>query len=150
MSRSRYLRWTFTVGLFVLLVALPCRSQSLWDLAKENRGLLKISTLFTAQNVRDLLSGDEGINSVIDWCKKTGVTHVFIESYRDGYTAERKTLEYARDRFKAEGFEISGCITPTGIGKRSTGWNGISCYTNQHRSSSKKSSSTQHLCSMRL
>jgi len=131
MTNLRYLRYSFTVGLLVLLMALPCRSQSLWDLANENKGLLKISTLFTAQNVRDLLSTDEGINSTIDWCKKTAVTHAFIESYRDGYTAERKTLEYARDRFKAEGFEVSGCITTTGIGKRSTGWNGISCYTDQ-------------------
>lgn len=130
MIRFRYVN-IVTTGVLTLLIALPCRSQPLWDLAKENRDVLKISTLFTAQNVRDLLSSDEGTKSAIDWCKKTGVTHVFIESYRDGYTAERKTLEYARDRFKAEGFEVSGCITTTGIGKRSTGWNGISCYTDQ-------------------
>ena len=131
MIKSRQFRYTVVTGSLVLLMALPCRSQPLWDLAKGNRKVLKISTLFTAQNVRDLLSSDEGTKSAIDWCKKTGVTHVFIESYRDGYTAERKTLEYARDRFKAEGFEVSGCITTTGIGKRSTGWNGISCYTDQ-------------------
>ena len=117
MIRFRYVN-IVTTGVLMLLIALPCRSQPLWDLAKENRKVLKISTLFTAQNVRDLLSSDEGTKSAIDWCKKTGVTHVFIESYRDGYTAERKTLEYARDRFKAEGFEVSGCITTTGIGKR--------------------------------
>jgi hypothetical protein len=131
MIKSRQFRYTVVTGSLVLLMALPCRSQSLWDLAKENREILKISTLFTAQNVREHLSSNEGINSAIDWCKKTAVTHVFIESYRDGYTAERKTLEHARDRFKAEGFEVSGCITTTGIGKRSTGWNGISCYTDQ-------------------
>jgi hypothetical protein len=131
MIRKGYLSFTTAIGLLVLSMALPCRSQSLWDLAKENREILKISTLFTAQNVRDHLSTDQGINSAIDWCKKTAITHVFIESYRDGYTAERKTLEHARDRFKTEGFEVSGCITTTGIGKRSTGWNGISCYTNQ-------------------
>jgi hypothetical protein len=131
MIRKGYLSFTTAIGLLSLSIVLPCQAQSLWDLAKENRELLKISTLFTAQNVREHLSTDQGINSAIDWCKKTGVTHVFIESYRDGYTAERKTLEHARDRFKTEGFEVSGCITTTGIGKRSTGWNGISCYTNQ-------------------
>jgi hypothetical protein len=100
-------------------------------LAKENRELLKISTLFTAQNVRDYLSGEEGISDAIAWCKKTGVTHVFIETYRDNYTAERKTLENAKAKFQAEGFEVSGCVTTTRIGKSSKGWNGISCYTSK-------------------
>jgi len=129
--KSRHLLYTITTVLLVLLMALRCQSQSLWDLANDNKKLLKIATLFTAQNVRDYLESSEGINSAIDWCKKTGVTHVFIESYRDEYTAERKALESARDRFKAEGFEVSGCVTTTGIGKRSTGWRPISCYTNQ-------------------
>jgi hypothetical protein len=100
-----------------------------WDLANQNRGLLKIATLFTAQDVRSYLSSDEGINGAIDWCKKTGVTHVFIETFRDGYTAERDTLERAKSRFKSEGFEVSGCITPTRVGKISTGWGAVGCYT---------------------
>ena len=112
-------------------MTLRCQSQSLWDLANEKKGLLKISTLFTAQNVRDYLSTNDGINDAMGWCKKTGVTHVFIETYRDRYTAERKTLEHARDRFAAEGFEVSGCVTTTRIGKISTGWKVISCYTNE-------------------
>lgn len=118
------------VGL-VLLMALRCQSQSLWDLANEKKGLLKIATLFTAQNVRDHLGTEEGINKAIDWCRKTGVTHVFIETFRSRYTAERKTLERAKSRFKAEGFEVSGCVTTTQVGKISTGWNLISCYTNK-------------------
>jgi hypothetical protein len=131
MIKPKHSKHLYITGLLLLLISVNCQGQSLWDLAKENRELLKISTLFAAQNVRDLLSTDESINNAIDWCKKTAVTHAFIESYRDGYTAERKTLEHARDRFKAEGFEVSGCITTTGIGKKSTGWNGISCYTDQ-------------------
>jgi len=129
MIKSRCSGYLVVIGLFILSSPFRCQSQTLWDLAKQNRGLLKIGTLFTAQNVREHLSGDQGINSAMDWCKKTGVTHVFIESYRDGYTADRKTLENARDTFKKEGFEVSGCITTTGIGKTSTGWRGISCYT---------------------
>ena len=108
-----------------------CQSKSLWDLANENKDLLRISTLFTAQNVRDHLSTDEGINKAIDWCKKTGVTHVFIESYRGRYTADRKVLQHAKSRFTAEGFEVSGCVTTTGIGKISTGWGRVSCYTDE-------------------
>ncbi|MHC4743769.1 MAG: hypothetical protein ACYS8Z_17780, partial [Planctomycetota bacterium] len=107
------------------------KGESLWDLAKSERDLLKISTLFTAQNVRDYLGNEGGMNNAIQWCRDTGVTHVFIETFRDNYTAERKTLESARDRFEAEGFEVSGCVTPTRVGKISTGWNVISCYTNR-------------------
>jgi hypothetical protein len=129
MSRRRFPGYFVVIGLFILSSAFRSQSQTLWDLAKQNRRLLKIATLFTAQNVRDLLGNKQGMNNAIDWCKKTGVTHVFIESYRDGYTADRKTLENARDRFKNEGFEVSGCVTTTGIGKTSTGWRAVSCYT---------------------
>jgi hypothetical protein len=131
MIKSRRLKYTIVAGLLILAIAVRCQAQSLWDLANENRGLLKISTLFTAQNMRDLLSTDEGINKAIDWCKKIGVTHVFIETYRDRYTAERKVLEHAKSRFTAEGFEVSGCVTTTRIGKISTNWKVISCYTNE-------------------
>lgn len=114
-----------------LLINLICQSQSLWDLTNENKDILKISTLFTAQNVRDYLSTEEGINNAIDWCKRTGVTHVFIESYRSGYTAEREALENAKSKFMEEEFEVSGCVTTTKIGKTSTGWDLISCYTDE-------------------
>ncbi len=129
MIKSRALNYT-VVGL-MLLMALRCQSQPLWDLANENKGLLKIATLFTAQNVRDHLGSEQGISRATDWCKKTGVTHVFIETFRSRYTAERSTLERAKSRFEAEGLEVSGCVTTTQVGKLSTGWNLISCYTNK-------------------
>jgi hypothetical protein len=110
---------------------LRCHSQPLWELARQNTELLKIATLFTAQNVREHLSSNEGINDAIDWCKKTGVTHVFIETFRNGYTAERDVLENAKSKFSSKGFEVSGCVTTTRIAKISTGWNVISCYTNK-------------------
>ncbi|MGB9596249.1 MAG: hypothetical protein ACPL7B_08210, partial [Candidatus Poribacteria bacterium] len=102
---------------------------ALWELANENKSLHRFATLFTAQNVRDLLSTDEGLKNAIDWCKKTAVTHAFVESYRDGYTAERSALEKAKKTFLDAGIDVSGCVTTTLIGKRSTGWNGISCWT---------------------
>jgi len=114
MIKSGSLKYT-VVGL-MLLISLRCQSQSLWDLANENKGFLKIATLFTAQNVRDHLSTEKGINKAIDWCKKTGVTHVFIETFRSRYTAERSTLERAQSRFETEGFEVSGCVTTTQVG----------------------------------
>ena len=36
------------------------------------------STLFTAQDVREHLSTDDGTSAAIDWCKKTSVTKVYI------------------------------------------------------------------------
>jgi hypothetical protein len=100
-------------------------------LANQKKDLLRISTLFTAQNVRDHLPDEEGLNKAIAWCKNTGVTHVFIETFRSNYTAERNVLVRAKVRFIAEGFDVSGCVTTTKVGKISTGWNLISCYTNE-------------------
>jgi len=125
--------WIFRCAIVAVVFSAVsgARCESLWETAKENSELLKISTLFTAQNVRDYLGNKGGANDAIKWCRDTGVTHVFIESFRDGYTAERKTLENAKKRFEREGFEVSGCVTTTRMGKLSTGWNVISCYTNK-------------------
>ncbi|MHC4119182.1 MAG: hypothetical protein ACYSWO_16940 [Planctomycetota bacterium] len=128
---KNYRRLKYVVIGLVLSTVLPCRSQTLWELANSNKDLLRISTLFTAQNVRDHLSDEQGMNKAIDWCKRTGVTHVFIETFRSNYTAEREALQGAKSRFEAEGFDVSGCVTTTIVGKRSTGWNLISCYTNE-------------------
>ena len=129
MTGARDLKYSVLVT--VILAALPCRAQSLWKLANQNKDLLRISTLFTAQNVRDHLSDEQGMNKAVDWCKKTGVTHVFIETFRSNYTAKREALQRAKSRFKEEGFDVSGCVTTTIVGKKSTGWNLISCYTNE-------------------
>jgi hypothetical protein len=115
----------------ILATVSDVQAQSLWDLANRNKDALRVATLFSAQDVRDRLSADKGIDDAIDWCKRTGVTHAFIESFRDGYTAERKALEHARDRFRAAGFDVSGCVTPTKVGKDSTGWTNIACYTDE-------------------
>jgi len=101
------------------------------DLARQYRDTHRFSTLITAQNVRDLLSSDEGIRSAVEWCRKTAVTRVYVESFRDGYQAESAALRKARERLEAAGLEVSGCVTTTGVGRRSTGWNVISCYTDR-------------------
>jgi hypothetical protein len=104
-------------------------SQPLWNLARAHASTHAFSTLFTAHDVRKHLSSDDGISQAIEWCKRSAVTHVYIETFRDGYMAERAALEKSRDRFRNEGFDVSGCVTPTQIGKKSNRWNIIACYT---------------------
>lgn len=107
----------------------PAAGESLWQLAKAKQNIHRFSTLITAQQVRDLLGTDDGIEAAITWCKSTGVTKVYIETFRSDYLAPRETLQTAKQRFLAAGFDVSGCVTTTIVGKKSTGWNIISCYT---------------------
>jgi len=123
------------VGVFGLLHAAeqpkPAEQANLWDLAKSKRDVHRFSTLVTSQQVRDHLSTEKGIDAAIDWCKKTAVTKVYVEVFRDGYQAQREPLRQARERFQAAEIEVSGCVTTTQVGKRSTGWRPISCYTDR-------------------
>lgn len=120
----------------ILLMALMCpsqtsQSQSLWDLANENKELLKFSTLIFRPE--EHLSTDEGINDAVVWCKKTGVTHIFIGTWDVGrYTAEREVLEHAGSKFKAEGFEVGALVVTKRIGKTPPiGDKRLCCYTNK-------------------
>jgi hypothetical protein len=116
----------FIVVSFITLAQEPPK---LWELARQNAGVHRFSTLFTAQQVRDHLTPPDKLQAAVDWCKATGVTKVYIESFRDGYQAERGALANARDRFRKEGFEVSGCVTTTRVLKNSTGWKSIPCFT---------------------
>jgi len=89
----------------------------------------RFSTLFTAQDVRDQLDRAEGRDAAIRWCRETGVSKVYLEVFRDGYRADRAALLQANEHFLAAGFVVHGCVTPTQVGKPSTGWRPISCYT---------------------
>jgi hypothetical protein len=105
-------------------------SESLWDLARRQAGTHRFSTLFTAQDVRDRLNTEAGLNAAVDWCKRTGVTKVYVECFRDGYQVPRALITNAMAQLRAAGLEVSGCVTTTRVGKSSTGWkNTISCYT---------------------
>jgi hypothetical protein len=129
------LRRLTRIALFTALTlfySVSAWSQPLWDAAKKNKDVLRISTLFTAQDVRDHLSSPEGLDKAVKWCKETGLTRVFIETFRGPYRAEREALEGARDRFLKEGFDVAGCITPVHIGKGTVGgWGLVSCYTSE-------------------
>ncbi len=132
-SRARHgLFRCLVLGALAALLPLASRAsaQDLWNLARQPGQAHHFSTVFTAQDVRDYLSSEEGLQQAIDWCKQTGVTKVYIECFRGGYQAQRAALENAKKRFLAEGFKVSGCVTTTKVGKPSTGWSSeISCYT---------------------
>src|SRR6266496_5160302 len=55
---------------------------NLWELANGSATTHRFSTLFTAHDVRNHLSVDQGIGAAIDWCKSTAVTKVYLESFR--------------------------------------------------------------------
>ncbi len=115
-----------------LLNSADAGSQSLWETANKNKDVLKISTLFIAQDVRDFLSTPEGLDNAVRWCRETGITRVFIESFRGGYYADRDAMVRARDRFLKEGFDVAGCVTTVNVGKNGVGgWGATACYTNK-------------------
>jgi hypothetical protein len=110
--------------------AAPEPAPALWTAAQQSADIHRFSTLFTAQCVQSYLSSEADIAESIRWCQASGVTKVYMEEYRDGYQAERQTLAQARDRFRAAGFLVSGCVTTTLLGKPSDHWSShISCYT---------------------
>ena len=127
------IRKHFLLACLAGFLAIPSHAETnLWQLAKDAAPVHRFATLFTAQDVLHCLSTDSEIDVAMDWCKTSGITHVFLEEYRDGYKAERETLQRARDRFQAAGFLVSGCVTTTLVGKPSTGWGPeVGCYTDQ-------------------
>lgn len=120
----------FIILLIPILHSKAQQSDTLWHMANSNKNLLRVSVIFTVRDVGSYLSSEEGLQDAINWCKKTGITRVFIESYRRNY-AEREVLENARDRFRHAGIEASGAVMPSGIGRKSTGWGLVSCYTDR-------------------
>jgi hypothetical protein len=128
----RWLVIAFLLGLARIQAApAPEPAPELWTLAQQSADIHRFSTLFDVQGVHRYLSSEADIAEAIRWCKASGVTKVYLEEYRNGQQAERQTLMRARDRFRAAGFLVSGCVTTTGIGKPSEGgsWTSLSCFT---------------------
>jgi hypothetical protein len=105
--------------LLVLLAGVPLARATQWE------------TLFTAQDVRDRLATPAGREQALGFCRRMGISKVYIEVFRDGYQADAATLTTARDFFRHAGLQVSGCVTTTGLGKPSTGWKVAACYTNR-------------------
>ena len=106
-------------------------ADDLWRLAMSKRSVHRYSTLITAQDVRDRLGTEQGIESAIAWCRKTGVTKAYVEEFRDGYQADRQTIERAAKALRAAGIQVSGCITTTHVGKPSNRWDELCCFTDR-------------------
>ncbi len=81
--------------------------------------------------MRDHLATPEGRAEALEFCRRLGLSKVYVEAFRDNYQADEETLKTARDFFRQNGFKVSGCVTTTQLGKRSTGWNIVACYTNR-------------------
>jgi hypothetical protein len=111
------------------LLALPLAAEDIWSLARERRQDHVFSTLFEAETVTKMLASDADIDRAMDWCRKSAVTRVFIESFRNGHQVARPILEHAKERFLAAGFAVSSGVTTLGLGRRSTGWKLITCFT---------------------
>ena len=75
-----------------LIASVAAAAQDLWQLAKSKRQIHQFSAVFTAQDVRDRLSDDAGIAAAIDWCRATGVTKVYLETFRNGCQADSAVL----------------------------------------------------------
>ena len=107
------------VLLLMLLTCAPVARATQWE------------TLFTAQDVRDRLATPAGRDQALAFCRRMGISKVYIEVFRDGYQADAATLKASRDFFRDAGLQVSGCVTTTGLGKPSTGWKVAACYTNR-------------------
>lgn len=129
-QKKSQFRYLLTIALIALAgIVSASEPVNLWETAQTNSSILRFSTLFTAQDVRDQLAKPEGLDKAIRWCKETAVTHVYLESFRDGYTADRNVLLNAKKRFQDENILASGCITTTGLGRKSVnGWE-FPCFT---------------------
>ena len=104
---SFFLHRSFSRVLLVLFIALAA---VLFEPARPAQAVVW-STLFTAQDVRDHLSTEQGRQEALAFCRKMGITKVYIESFRDGYQADEATLKAARDFFRQAGLKVSGCVT---------------------------------------
>jgi len=110
------------VSFFVLLAA---------TLQAKHLSAIDWSTLFTAQDVRDHLSTPEGRAEALEFCRKMGISKVYVEAFRDGYQADAAALKTARDFFRQAGLKVSGCVTTTRFGKPTSGWEVGACYTHR-------------------
>jgi hypothetical protein len=123
---------TASILAVLILNMYPLLAQPLWETAKKNKDVLTVSTLFIAQDVKEYLSTPEGLEAAVSFCKQTGITKVYIETFRGGYYADRDAMIRARDRFLKEGFQVAGCVTTVNVGKNGLGgWGATACYSNK-------------------
>ena len=117
--RSRVLH---VVG-FVLACAAPCALGA----EREHR----FSTSVKAEEIQFLFTDDDRLEEAVAWCQSAGITRVFLETFRHGYQVEESLLEKSKAAFESGGIETAGLVTPTLIGKPSSGWNVVCCFSDR-------------------
>jgi hypothetical protein len=111
MSRRHFLGATAVLALANSVLYMPALGQgnnSVWDIAKLNKGVLKLSIWFLAQDVERLLATPVGLNKAISWCKQQGATKVYFEAYGRGLYVNREILLNAKRKFLNAGLEVQG------------------------------------------
>ena len=87
------------------------------------------SLVFTAFDVRDY---GPDIKKFIKIFSNLHVKKVYLETYRDGYSADPALLKKVKKELSGLGFEVSGCVTTTHLSDRAKHNESVmasSCYT---------------------
>ena len=66
--------------------------------------------------------------AAIAWAKDMRLSKVYLETYRDNFTAPSTILRDASAAFRAAGFVVHGCVCTTQIGTISTDMAMVSNY----------------------
>jgi hypothetical protein len=96
------------------------------------------SLFFTAFDVRDY---GPDIKKFIKIFEPLNLKKVYLETYRDGYTADKKTLLDAKKILEKDGIEVSGGITTTHFSDKTefnTGHSPASCYSDREANKKMK------------
>jgi hypothetical protein len=101
-----------------------------WSLARANEDTLTFSTILTAGKLKhpDAASASR-LDEIASWCSATGVTKIYVESYRNGYTAPRETVLHVSEGLRRRGLRVAGGVTTTKMGKASDHWDVVCCFS---------------------
>lgn len=108
----------------------PARSRSAPSRTAPAWAPVRWSTLFTAQDVQHYLTTAAGRRRALAWCRRMGIRQVYLEIFRDGDQVNAAMLRQARTFFLRNGIAADGMVATTELGKPSTGWKIVACYTN--------------------
>ncbi len=90
---------------------------------------MRWSTLFTAQDVQRYLTTPAGRGAALAFCRRMHIRQVYLEIFRDGDQVSNSLLRSARAFFLRHGIAAGGMVATTDLGKPSTGWKVVACYT---------------------
>ena len=76
----------------------------LWRLAQQNLSVHRFSASVKAQEIKAIFRDDEALDKAVAWCRRHGMTRIYLETFRFGYLVERPLLEKVRDGFREGGY----------------------------------------------